>query len=532
MTPINYEHFYRFGQIETFLRERGDEHSGLMELDVLGRTPEERPIYLVTITDRECGPPENKPAYYIQAGLHASEGAGPMVTLQIIDSLLSDSASRETLQRIVFYIVPCATPDGLERALTGEARVRSRYEENASKNGLVPGDIDGDGKILNMRIQHPAGPLKEDPEDPRNMIRRNPGDTDDPFYFLLTEGIVRDYDGSSIADIVPGISQYDFNRNWPIDWRPKDNAARYPFSEPETRVLGDFLTTHENIFAGVDLHCGNNAIMRPTSRPDSEINQDDLKRIIELAETASQMTGFPVIQGRNYRAPWAQPIVLPGTANDFAYFRLGISFLLIELGNGYNSAGIPPSEFFPADTQTREREFMRRVLAFHDERKSDIFTPWRKFDHPQLGEVELGGLRRGEAYYMYPPDVESIAPKVASFTRYHAGLAPRISLVMPELTRYGEDLYRIRVTVCNHGAFDTDVMTTAVPAYVSRPVRVDLSADEEIEVVSRVKRFEIPSLKARESRLVEWFVKSDAPGTFRVTAEHPKAGRTVAKLKP
>lgn len=355
MQKLQYDTFYKYNEMVDFLIEASETKKDFCKLRVLTETPEQRKIYMAEITDYSTGQGKDKSGYFVQANVHANEGAGTTSALHLIYSLLFCDEYKELLQKVVFYIVPRVNPDGAEYALTTHGPLRSRYEILKKKNGLIPKDINGDGYILNMRWEDPTGPFKEDEIDPRIMVRREPGDKG-PFYRMVTEGIIQDYDGT---DIVSGMRNIDFNRNYPVGWNIQDNSGPYPFSEIETRAIADFIISHPNIFAGVDLHCGTPAILRPSSKPDNEMNQEDLGLILSIGKMAERITGFPLMNSRDYREPWRIPVGTPGDSTDWCYFKLGISMYIIELGWGFSSACIFGDESFKADEKTRETVFMR-----------------------------------------------------------------------------------------------------------------------------------------------------------------------------
>src|SRR4030095_1853180 len=91
-----------------------------------------------------------------------------------------DANVTRALDTRVFYIVPRVNPDGAEWALADhpkEIRSSTRpypYVEDHI-DGLVSGeDIDGDGLILQMRIEDPNGAWKGHPDEPPPLIRRVP----------------------------------------------------------------------------------------------------------------------------------------------------------------------------------------------------------------------------------------------------------------------------------------------------------------------------------------------------------------------
>ena len=52
-------------------------------------------------------------------------------------------------------------------------------------DGLTPEDIDGDGRILAMRVRDPHGGWKSHPEQPRLLVAREPG----PLLHLVTKPV-------------------------------------------------------------------------------------------------------------------------------------------------------------------------------------------------------------------------------------------------------------------------------------------------------------------------------------------------------
>ncbi|MCS6920930.1 MAG: hypothetical protein NZM07_03245 [Elioraea sp.] len=78
--------------------------------------------------------------------------------------------------------------------------------------GLLAQDIDGDGRILQMRVPDPNGPCKKHPQEPRLLIRRDA--TDPPggeHYRLMPEGRLIDDDGVTIE-----------SNRWALSATPRD----------------------------------------------------------------------------------------------------------------------------------------------------------------------------------------------------------------------------------------------------------------------------------------------------------------------
>src|SRR5205823_583291 len=142
------------------------------------------------------------------------------------------------LDNYVVYILPRITVDGSEHYLTTPHSLRSskrRYPHDRDREGLYPEDLDGDGRILQMRVQSPEGAYRASEKDPRIMRLRGPDDFGGTYYHLLAEGTINNWDGHDIK-LAPPRYGLDLNRNYPYGWAPEGEqrgAGDYPLSEPE-----------------------------------------------------------------------------------------------------------------------------------------------------------------------------------------------------------------------------------------------------------------------------------------------------------
>ena len=107
------------------------------------------------------------------------------------------------------------------------------------------------GALLTMRLLDPNGAWKTHPDDPRLMVRRDPVESGGIYYRLLPEGLLKNFDGTTIQ-IHSAKEGLDLNRNFPVAWRQEHEqpgAGPYPASEPESRNLVDFIIAHPNLLA-------------------------------------------------------------------------------------------------------------------------------------------------------------------------------------------------------------------------------------------------------------------------------------------
>jgi murein tripeptide amidase MpaA len=227
MPRVDFDRFYRYAELTSLLEGWGRERPELCRVTSIGRSYEGRDIWLVTLTNFESGPDTEKPALWLDANIHASEVTGSAAALHLINKLLGEYGQDRSVTRAVdsraFYIVPRLNPDGAELALADRPRfVRSSvrpYPFDFRQDGLHEEDVDGDGRVLMMRIPDANGAWKEHPGDPRLLVRRAPEDApeDATFYRVLPEGVLENYDGVAIR-VSQAYEGLDLNRNFPMEW--------------------------------------------------------------------------------------------------------------------------------------------------------------------------------------------------------------------------------------------------------------------------------------------------------------------------
>ena len=158
---------------------------------------------------------------------------------KMVEGYGSDSKITRVLDEQAVYVVPRLNPNGAELALAEKPQfIRSGtrpYPYEEKRDGLHEEDLDGDGRVLQMRIADPTGDWKVSEDDPRLMLKRGLDEEGGKYYRLFAEGLIENYDGHMIVP-APPLQGLDFNRNFPGAWRPEGEqhgAGDFPGSEPE-----------------------------------------------------------------------------------------------------------------------------------------------------------------------------------------------------------------------------------------------------------------------------------------------------------
>lgn len=366
------------------MRKIAAEYPALAKLTSLGVSREGRQVLMLTLTDFAAGG-ERKPGCFVQGHIHSKEMSGTVAGLFLARRLLEEHRPGGILTKQVFYVVPRCNPDGADRMVHMPANERSGWGGLVDDpNPLEPTDINGDGVVTSMRQVHPNGRWMEDPAHPGQMIARTP-DAKGPFYAMGDEGMMRNWDGK-FKGLGNGYWRVyeDWNRNWSYGWR-KDQwgSGEYPLSIPEVRMQADFLESHRNIRSVLCLHNGWGMVMT------HNVDEKDFPHLKRLADRASELIGYPVEnEGMRPKSETQKP--QHGRFSEYCYERLGLFCFTMELGTRETSAGLSVAE-------AKEHPFAYtapyEVVAQQDAHPElpTCFFKWRKFNHPQVGEVEIGG---------------------------------------------------------------------------------------------------------------------------------------------
>jgi len=551
---VRFDRFYTYAELTETLEAWASEFPNLLRLESIGSSYEGRDLWLATVTNLESGPPEEKPAVFLHAQIHAIEFTGTTAALHLLDRLLHGYGDDERVTRALdtrtFYVVPRTNPDGPDAALADGRFRRSSvrpYPRDEPEDGLHREDVDGDGRVLFMRLRDPNGFWKAHPDDPRLLVARRPDDMDGDFFRVMPEGTIRNWDGVTIP-IAPAFEGLDLNRNWPADWAPEGEqlgAGPYPVSEPEVRALVQAIVDRPNITSYVGYHTFSGVHLRPYSaRPDDDFPTMDLRAFKLMGEEATRITGYPAIS-IFHDFKYEPKMVIRGGDIDWIYDHLGAFAWVTEFWSPQRTAGLSDYHFIDW-IRDHPPEDDLALITLADE-LGEGYVDWYAFEHPQLGQVELGGwdLLR---FWFNPPLSrleQEIAPH-ADFAVFLALVSPRLEVRSFEATPAGEGAYRLRLVLENTGWLPTQVTQKALDRKAVRPIEVELELPDGARLVTGKEREEAGQLEGRVERRaiiwwnvdhstsdrtkVEWVVEAAAGERVGVVARHDRAGTARAEL--
>lgn len=538
---MNFNHYFTNQEVETTLINWTSEFPSLAKLIKIGQSFQERPIWLLALTNQETGPDNEKPAVWLDANIHATEISGTTALLRIAHTLLcgygKDAQCTRLLDRSTFYIVPRVNPDGAALAMAAHPRyLRSGvrpYPWSDLAEGLHEADIDGDGRVLQMRIPDPNGDWKISSLDPRLMEKRRPYEHEGVFYRLLPEGQLERFDGYTIKIANP-VEGLDFNRNFPFEWRgeaDQQGSGPYPTSEKETRALVDFIVQHPNINLAVAYHTFSRVILRCYStQADDEMETADLWVYKKIGQIGTEMTGYPSVS-TFHDFKYHPKEITTGAFDDWLFDHLGIYAFTIELWDLPDETGIKERKFFEW-FRDHPHEDDLKILSWVDEHTAKTgYVDWYPFEHPQLGQVELGGW--DQMYTWLNPPVHLIGAEAERNTRFAMTLGellPKLTIHTLKAVPTGEGNYHLTLVIENSGFLPTFTSEQGKKRKAMRTVRVRLDLGSGVELISGKVELELGHLEGRSNKLDADSLWGASPTDNRAVAEwvvHGKPGDTL-----
>lgn len=554
-------HYWTYQEMWHELKNLQQQHPDFIEVVVIGRSREGREMPAVILTNKKTGSADTKSAVFVDANIHAGEVAGNAVAMYWIQWCLGNygqsQEATELLNSHTVYVVPRIALDGAELYLTTPARFRSSphtYPYSEPPEGYIPEDINGDGHILQMRIPAEDGAFAIDEVDSRVMRPRRPGEIEGRFYHVFPEGRI---DRRSQSGLLSAWSTakdarrntMDFNRNFPIRWAGETGqpgAGPYPLSEPELRSLADFIHAHPNISAYVALHTTGGVILRqPSTGDDTVLSESDRNLFTRVAEMGAKVSGYHT--GSNYSifASGHEKVLMPGAADDWMYDHFGVLSFTLEIwdlakragARGYGEYGVRRMMELTPEEITEDR---RKIFSWVEREVGDkgVF-PWTSFQHPDFGEVEIGGLDP-KFVLQNPPRhlLEEECVNVSAFlTRLGLSTA---KLIIPsvDVTEQRNGLFRVTAEVSNAGFLPTS-STDKGKELSLEGVRARLEGP--VQVVAGISPAPIGHLDgygsqstwappASQRGFVEWVVQGEPGTAVTVLFESPRSGRVSKEV--
>jgi hypothetical protein len=273
----------------------------------------------------------------------------------------------------------------------------------------------------------------------------------------------------------------------------------------------------------------------------------DLAAYKVLGKLGKELTGYPMVSVHDEFGTRKHPN--HGTSLEWHYEHMGLFSFVFESWDIEKKAGCGeyerkiPYHREHGERATRTEEEWLKILKWADDVLGpEAFKVWEPFNHPQLGEVEIGGWRRKFVIVNPPPQLlkEEIENDMM-FGIEIAKLLPLVEIASVTHSEVRNGLYRISVAVENIGFFPTNLTDQAKKLGRALPVQAFLEILSGGETADAVRK-DIGHLEGTwdydasgqgdSEKTVSWLVRVNDAQNFKATirVRSEKAGTRVREI--
>ncbi|XP_068082032.1 carboxypeptidase B-like [Anabrus simplex] len=285
---LTWHRYHQYKDIDSYLGYLAKTHNDICQTEVIGKSSEGRDLKLIKVSNGAA----NKPAIWIDGGLHGREWISPATVTYILLQLVEFRDQHpELLEAFDWYILPVGNPDGYEYSHTTDRLWRKTRSKWAACRGVDP--------------------------------NRN-------WDFHWGEGTVTTHDSCR-----------------------EDFAGPQAFSEPETRAMAEFLMAHrEQIKIYLTLHSYSQMWLVPWGYKNEK--PKDYYDMYVLAEKGVQ--ALQSVRGTDYLLGTSPELIYAasGGSDDWAKGVAGIKYsYTIELPDKGNYGFVlPANQIEPVGEET------------------------------------------------------------------------------------------------------------------------------------------------------------------------------------
>lgn len=495
-------------------------------------------IWLMTIGS---GQTDKNPAVAVVGGIDGKHVLGVELAIGFAEELLAGSQQdsiRQLLETQTFYVFPNMSPDATEQYFaslqyerSGNARATDDDRDGArNEDGYE--DLNGDGKITQIRVLDPTGNYLTNPDEPRSMIKADPKKGQIGQYIVYTEGIDNDKDGKFNEDSEGGVH---FNKNSTYNYKNfQPGAGEHAVSELENRALFDFLYDAFNVYAVVSFGPHNNLSApeqagRNTAPPAGQGFRMGGRKLTDWSQRDANVSSFISEQYNRITDTKDAPKTTAdnGDFAQWAYYHYGrFSFgtpgwwvpkvnadtTQRGRGAGVQARGASEASDDPVANYLRWAASMGITNTFAD---------WTTLNHPDFPgkQVEVGGLH---PFVLHNPPYHMVGDIVSKHTDFVVALAyqaPIIDVVNVKTEKLDNQLTRVTLQVFNTGQLPT-LTAPGEQSYFLQHVAIKVNISGNQSVVSGRPSQTIGQIPGRAYEELSWLIQGTGSVTIEAGSAH------------
>jgi hypothetical protein len=171
----------------------------------------------------------------------------------------------------------------------------------------------------------------------------------------------------------------------------------------------------------------------------------------------------------------------------------------------------------------------KALLAWSDtEWDGKGFVNWEKFNHPTLGEVEIGGYVPYLESTPKPDKIDSLCQVQLPWLLQLSKNIPTLSIADSKVTDLGAGIYKLEVYIENKGYLPYPI---SMGERNEHPAPVVILLEGDINFLEGIQRTPLGSLGGNQVKKLTWMVKADNKPTISAKIESAVFGTSVKQIK-
>ncbi len=171
----------------------------------------------------------------------------------------------------------------------------------------------------------------------------------------------------------------------------------------------------------------------------------------------------------------------------------------------------------------------KALLAWSDKNlNGNGFAKWQSFNHPQLGEMEIGGFLPYITSTPKAEDIDSLLNIQLPWLLQLTKKMPQISFAGEELVEMGAEIYRVNLYIENTGQLPYPI---AMGQRNSQPAPLVVVLDGNFELLDGLQRTPLKHIGANQVRKISWLIKAGSKDVITAKIESAVFPEQVKHIK-
>jgi hypothetical protein len=170
----------------------------------------------------------------------------------------------------------------------------------------------------------------------------------------------------------------------------------------------------------------------------------------------------------------------------------------------------------------------KALLAYADKTwEGKGFVPWQKYNHPTLGEVEIGGYIPYLESTPKPELIDSLLGTQLPWLLQLTNKLPQIGIASEKITEMGGNVYKVELYIENKGYLPYPI---AMGQRNNQPAPVVVVLDDEMLILEGTKRTPLGAIGGHSVKKLTWIIQTDKK-TINAKIESAVFGTVEKQIK-